>query len=76
MKQGIGIPNHILYSYEEEYMPSLTYSDKIKARHFHSTKHLIDCLYAINDGMEELEVKVEDHIDHAMLSNLYITIKE
>ena len=50
MKQAIGIPNHFLYSYEE-YMPSLIYSDKIKARHFHTTEHLIDYFYAINDGM-------------------------
>ena len=52
MKQAIGTLNHFLYSYEEEYMPSLIYSDKIKARHFHSTKHLIGDLYAINDGRE------------------------
>ena len=52
MKQAIGIPNHFLYSYEEEYMPSLIYSDRIKARHFHTTKHLIDYFYTINDGME------------------------
>ena len=52
MKQAIGIQHHFLYSYEEEYMPSLIYSDKIKVRHFHSTKHLIDYLYAINHGME------------------------
>ena len=87
MKQAIGIPNHVLYSYEEEYMSSLIYSDKIRARHFHSTKHLIDDLYTINDGREfgrsiygiypkEFEVKVEDQGDHAMFSNLGITIKE
>ena len=35
MKQAIGIPNHFLYSYEEQYMLSLIYSDKIKARDFH-----------------------------------------
>ena len=35
MKQAIGIPNHFLYSYVEECMPSLIYSAKIKARHFH-----------------------------------------
>ena len=68
-------------------MPSLIYSNKIKARHFHSTNHLIDDLYAINDGREfgrsiyvmylkELGVKVEDQGDHAMFSNLDITIKE
>ena len=87
MKEAVGIPNHFLYSYEEEYMPSLTYSDKMKGRHFHSTKHLFDDLYAINDGREfersiyaiypkELEVKVEDQVDHAMFWNLNIAIKE
>ena len=81
MKQAIGIPNHFLYFYAEEYMPSLIYSDKIKANHFHSTKCLIDDLYAINDGGEfgrsiyiiypkKLEVKAEDQGDHAMFSNL------
>ena len=48
MKQAIGIPNHFLYSYEEEYI----YSDKINARDFHSRKHLIDDFYTINDGRE------------------------
>ena len=57
-------------------MPSLIYSYKIKARHFHSTKHLLDDLYAINDEGEfgrsfnfiypkEFEVKVENQGDHA-----------
>ena len=40
--------NLFLYSYEEEYMPSLTSSNKAKARHFHSTKRFIDVLCAIN----------------------------
>ena len=68
-------------------MPSLIYSYKIKARHFHSTKHLLDDLYAINDGEEfgrsfyaiyskELEVKVENQGDHTIFLNLDITIKE
>ena len=52
LKHAIGISYHFLYSYEEEYMPSLTYSDEIEAKHFHSTKHLIDDLYAINDERE------------------------
>ena len=87
MKQAIGIPNHFLYFYEEQYMPSLIYSDKVKARDFHSARHLIDDLYAINDRREfgrsiyviypkELQVKVEDQGDHAMFSNLDITIME
>ena len=33
-------------------MSSLTSSDKIKARHFHPTKHFTDDLCAINDGGE------------------------
>ena len=51
-------------------MPSLTPTDKMKARHFHSTKCFIDDLCAINDGGElgrsicdiypkELELKVK-----------------
>ena len=80
MKQAIGIPmgidpapfwtNLFLYSYEAEYMSSLISSDKVKARHFHSAKHFIDDLSAINDGGEfgrsvcdiypkEIELKVE-----------------
>ena len=58
-------------------MSSQTYSYKIKARHIHSTKHLLDDLYAINNGGEfgrslfviypkELEVKVENQSDHAI----------
>ena len=84
MKQAIGIPNHFLYSYEEQ---QYIYSDKIKARDFYSTRYLIDNVYAINDGREfgrsiyvtypkELEIKVEDQGDHVMFSNLDRTIKE
>ena len=51
-------------------MSLLIYSDKIKARHFYSTKRFIDDLCTINDGGEfgssvcdiylrELELKVE-----------------
>ena len=86
MKQAIGIPNHFLYSYEEQYMPSLIYSDKVKARDFHSTRHLIDDLYDINDGREfgrsiyvtypkELQVKVvfEFGYNHNGRNLLYIS---
>ena len=56
-------------------MLSLTSSDKIKRRYFHSTKRFIDDLSTINDGGEfgrliceiypkELELKVEHHGDH------------
>ena len=77
----------MIYSYEEEYISSLISSDKIKARHFHSTKHFIDDLSAINYGGEfgrsiceiypkELEHKVEHQSDHATILNLDITIEE
>ena len=62
VKPAIGMPtgndpasfweNIILYSYEKEYMPSLIFSNKIKARHFHSTKRFMDDICAINDGGE------------------------
>ena len=52
IKQSISIPmgidpgsfwaNLSLYSYEEEWVSSLTSSDKIKARHFHSTECFAD----------------------------------
>ena len=64
-----------------------TSSDKIKARHFHSTKGFIDCLCTINDGGEfgrpvfdiypkELDLKGEHQGDHATFLNLDTTIKE
>ena len=97
MKQTIIIPMEIdptpfwtnvsLYSYEEEYMLSLISSDKIKARHFHSTKRFTDDLCAINDCgkfgrsicdiyPEQLELKFEHQGDHATFLNLDITFKE
>ena len=97
MKQAIGIPmgidpapfwaNLFLYSYKEDYMPSLISSDRINGRHFHSTKRFIDDLYAINDGGEfgrsicemypkELEHKAKHQGDHAMFLNFDRTIKE
>ena len=58
-------------------MPSLISCDKIKARHCHSTKHLIliDDICTINDRRKfkrsiyviypkELKLKVEDQGDH------------
>ena len=58
-------------------MSSLIYSYKIKARDFHSRKHFLDDLYAINDGGEfgrsfyvmypkESEVEVENQGDDAI----------
>ena len=65
MKKTIEIPmgidiapfwaNLFLYSYEEEYMPSLQSlisSDEIKARHFYSTKRFIVDLCVVNSGVE------------------------
>ena len=89
--QGIGATpfweNLFLYSCEEEYMPSLIFSDKMKARHFPLTKHFIGNFYAINNGRkfgrciyeiysEEVEVKIEHHDDHVTFLNLDITIKK
>ena len=67
------------------YMDSLVATDKVKARHFHSTKRFIDDLCAINDGdefncsyrniyPEDLELKVEHHGQHASFLSLDITI--
>ena len=60
MCQVIGIPmgidpapfwaNLFLYQYEQRHMTQLIEEDKVKARHFHSTKRFIDDLCAINDG--------------------------
>ena len=95
MRQTIGIPmgidpapfwaNLFLYSYEKEYMDSLLATDKVKARHFHSTKRFIDDLCAINDGdefnrsyrniyPEDLELKVEHHGQHGSFLSLDISI--
>ena len=62
-------------------------ADKVKARHFHSTKRFIDDLCALNDGGEfgrvykdiypnELELKIEHSGVHASFLNLDITIKD
>ena len=58
MKQMIDIPigidlvpfwaNIFLYSYEEEFMSSLTSSKKVKARHVHCTQRFIDDLHVNN----------------------------
>ena len=42
--------NLFLYTYENEYMSELISNDKVKARHFHSTKCFIDNLGTVNDG--------------------------
>ena len=77
---------YFLHYFEQEYLPSLIYSDKIKQRHFNSTKCFIDDLCTINDGGQsgrsicdiypkELELKVKNQSDHAEFLNLDITIK-
>ena len=97
LRQAIGIPmgidpapfwaNLFLYAYETNYMSNLISLDKVKARHFHSTKRFIDDLCALNDGGEfgrvykdiypsELELKVEHSGSQASFLNLDITIKE
>ena len=97
LRQAIGIPmgidpapfwaNLFLYAYETNYMSDLISLNKVKARHFHSTKRFIDDLCALNDGGEfgrvykdiypnELELKVEHSGSHASFLNLDITIKD
>ena len=64
-------------------MLSLISSNKVKARHFHCTKHFFDNFYAIDDGgrfgksfweiyPKELELKVENQGNHACFVNLDI----
>ena len=66
-------------------MNELIGSDKVKARHFHSTKRFIDDLCALNDGNlfdqvyrdiypDELELKQEHSGTHGTFLNLDITI--
>lgn len=97
MCQVIGIPigidpapfwaNLFLYQYEQRYVTELIVEDRIKARHFHSTKRFIDDLCAINDGNlfqrvykdiypNELELKLEHSGNHASFLNLDISIKD
>ena len=95
MQQVIGIPmgidpapfwaNLFLYQYEHRYMREMIQCDKVKARHFHSTKRFIDDLCALNDGNlfqevykdiypEELELKMEHTGSHGTFLNLDISI--
>ena len=68
-------------------MTDLISSNRVKERHFHSTKRFIDDLCAINHGNlfgeiqreiypEELELKLEHSGSHASFLNLDITILE
>ena len=65
-------------------MTDLINTDKVSARHFHSTKRFIDDLCAFNDGnlfeklhkdiySEELELKKEPSGSHGTFLNLDIT---
>ena len=95
-RQAIGIPmgidpapfwaNLFLYTYEAEYITTLTRTDKAKAAHFHATQRFIDDLCAANDGgafsqsfeyiyPPELELKVEHTGNHATFLNLEIFIE-
>ena len=97
LRQAVGIPmgidpspfwaNLFLYQYEQRYMTDLIKADKVKARHFHSTKRFIDDLCALNDGNqfervhrdiypEELELKKEHSGNHGTFLNLDITIED
>ena len=75
------------FFYQEEYISSLIYSNKIKAWYFYSTKRFIDDFFTVNDVGEfgrsicdiyskELELKVEHRGDYDTFLNLDITIKE
>ena len=95
MKQVIGIPmgidpapfwaNLFLYKYEHQYIKDLIRTNRVKAKHFHSTFRFIDDLCAINDGgefgrvyndiyPEELELKVEHQGSSASFLNLDLSI--
>ena len=87
MCQVIGIPMGMAPHYEQGYMSRFIEEDKVKARHFHSTKRFIDDLCAINDGNlfqsvyreiypDELELKIEHAGSHASFLNLDISIKD
>ena len=96
LRQQIGIPmgidpapfwaNLFLYTYEDEFMSDLVSNDKVKARHFNSTKRFIDDLVAMNDGgkfgevfkdiyPDELKLKIEHSGTHATFLNLDIEIE-
>ena len=68
-------------------MSNMISLNKVKARHFHSTKRFIDDLCALNDGgefgrsspdiyPEELDLKLEHNGDHGTFLNLDITIQD
>ena len=97
LRQEIGIPMGIdsapvlaylfLYNYQNEYMSELISNDKVKACHFHATKHFIDDLGTLIDGCvfndlhkdiypPELQLKVEHSGAHVTFLNLGIMAKD
>ena len=78
---------NLIVNEPQRYMSKLIEENKVKARHFHSTKRFIDDLCAINDGNlfqsvygeiypDELELKIEHSGSHASFLNLDISIKD
>ena len=76
--------NIFLYSYEEEHISSLIFSDKTKGRHFHLTKCFIVSFCAMNGGggferffwhIPKSWINVQQG-DHATFLNLGITIRD
>ena len=68
-------------------MPELISNDKVKARHFHETKHFADDLVTLNDGdvfndfykdiyPPELQLTVQPSGAHATFLNLSIIVKD
>ena len=95
LKQDIGIPRGIdlvpfwaylcLYFYENQIMKELFSNNKIKSRHFHSTKRFINDFCTTNEGGEfgrtnpdiypkELELKPEHQSTAALLLQVDINI--
>ena len=97
MRQKIGIPmgidpapfwaNLFLYTYEHNYIKELIKTDRVKAKHFHSTFRFIDDLCILNDGgmfgnvfkdiyPDELELKVEHEASSGSFLHLDIRVEE
>ena len=97
LRQKIGIPlgidptpfwaNLFLNTYEHDYMSELIWNDKVKVRHFHTTKRFIDGLGTLNDvgifndvykyiHSPELQLKVENSGTHATFLSSDITVKD
>ena len=78
--------NLFLYTHKNEYKPELISNDKVKACHFHATKHFIEDIGTLNDGgvfnvykyiyPPEFQLKVEHSDTHAIFLNSDITVKD